>query len=62
MPKRKAVEVRIVFGHWSMLGYYEKKNLLALDTGCVWGGLLTAAQLDEHAPLMQVRSFQPRSF
>ena len=62
MPKRKAVDVRIVFGHWSTLGFYEKKNLLALDTGCAWGGLLTAAQLDEHAPLMQVRSFQPRSF
>ncbi|MBT8422419.1 MAG: symmetrical bis(5'-nucleosyl)-tetraphosphatase [Gammaproteobacteria bacterium] len=62
MPKRKATDVRIVFGHWSTLGYHEDGYVLSLDTGCVWGGLLTAAQLDEHSPLVQVRSRQPRRY
>jgi len=62
MPKRKAKDVRIVFGHWSTLGYHEDGYVLSLDTGCVWGGLLTAAQLDEHSPLVQVRSQQPRQY
>ncbi len=62
MPGRKVTEERIVFGHWSTLGYYEKSNVLALDTGCVWGGLLTAAQIDDHTPLVQVRSRQRRRY
>ncbi len=43
---RKPIELKIVFGHWSTLGFYEDDNVLALDTGCVWGGKLTAARLD----------------
>lgn len=37
--------VRIVFGHWSTLGLLQRPGLLGLDTGCVWGGTLTAARL-----------------
>lgn len=62
VPDRKAKKTRIVFGHWSTLGYYEDGAVLSLDTGCVWGGLLTAAQLDAHTPLIQVRSRQPRRY
>ena len=62
IPGRKAHDTRIVFGHWSTLGYHEDHNVLALDTGCVWGGRLTAARLDKHAELVQVKSQQPRRF
>jgi bis(5'-nucleosyl)-tetraphosphatase (symmetrical) len=37
---------RIVFGHWSTLGFFDKKDIVALDTGCVWGGKLTALRLE----------------
>jgi bis(5'-nucleosyl)-tetraphosphatase (symmetrical) len=37
---------RIVFGHWSTLGYFSNARVTGLDTGCVWGGSLTALRLD----------------
>jgi bis(5'-nucleosyl)-tetraphosphatase (symmetrical) len=37
---------RIVFGHWSTLGYFSNDEVTSLDTGCVWGGSLTALRLD----------------
>jgi len=44
---------KIIFGHWSTLGYFKKqnnltlpKNIYATDTGCVWGGQLTALNID----------------
>lgn len=43
---RKDIDLRIIMGHWSTLGLYEDEHLLALDTGCVWGGKLTAARID----------------
>ena len=43
---RKDIELKIIFGHWSTLGFYQDKNVLALDTGCLWGGKLTVARLD----------------
>ena len=45
MPDRAMAGQRIVFGHWSTLGLVQRDDLLALDTGCVWGGRLTAARL-----------------
>jgi bis(5'-nucleosyl)-tetraphosphatase (symmetrical) len=47
VPKRKNADMRIVFGHWSSLGYYEGSNCYAIDTGCLWGGQLTALKLGE---------------
>ncbi len=47
---RKEIELKIVFGHWSTLGFYENEHVLALDTGCLWGGQLTAARLDLSKP------------
>jgi bis(5'-nucleosyl)-tetraphosphatase (symmetrical) len=37
---------RIVFGHWSTLGFFRNDEVVGLDTGCVWGGALTALRLD----------------
>ena len=46
-PGRRTEHTPIAFGHWSTLGLMNRENLLALDTGCAWGGLLTAARIDE---------------
>ncbi|MEO7773620.1 MAG: symmetrical bis(5'-nucleosyl)-tetraphosphatase [Steroidobacteraceae bacterium] len=40
-------DTRVIFGHWSTLGFYDDDSVLCLDTGCVWGGTLTAVNLDE---------------
>lgn len=45
-PGRRTQGVPIAFGHWSTLGAVPRDDLLALDTGCVWGGELTAARVD----------------
>lgn len=43
---------RVIFGHWSALGLVQRCGVVGLDTGCVWGGALTAFDLDhERAPL-----------
>jgi bis(5'-nucleosyl)-tetraphosphatase (symmetrical) len=53
---------RIVFGHWSALGFCSERGVLGIDTGCVWGGALTAVNLDDpEAPPVSVPSRQPRS-
>ena len=47
VPDRPWWDKRIVFGHWSQLGYYHDDRVLGLDTGCLWGGSLTAVQLGD---------------
>jgi bis(5'-nucleosyl)-tetraphosphatase (symmetrical) len=44
-PGRKTAGVQIAFGHWSTLGFLQRPDLLSLDTGCVWGGCLSALRL-----------------
>lgn len=46
VPGRASAGVPIAFGHWSTLGLINRPDLLALDTGCVWGGCLTAVRVD----------------
>jgi bis(5'-nucleosyl)-tetraphosphatase (symmetrical) len=46
LPDRATESVRIVCGHWSALGLLERSNILAIDTGCVWGRQLSAIRLD----------------
>jgi bis(5'-nucleosyl)-tetraphosphatase (symmetrical) len=61
--RRASVGTRVVFGHWSTLGFYAGDNVLALDTGCVWGGTLTAIDLnDAGAQPVSEPSRQPQQF
>ncbi len=46
VPGRASKGLRLVFGHWSTLGRYDAPGVHALDSGCVWGGALTALRLD----------------
>ncbi|MCX7896802.1 MAG: symmetrical bis(5'-nucleosyl)-tetraphosphatase [Rhodocyclaceae bacterium] len=46
-PNRASADHVIVCGHWSALGYFELPNLVALDSGCLWGGQLTALRLED---------------
>ena len=46
VPGRRTQGEPIAFGHWSTLGLIDRPDLLALDTGCVWGGSLTAVRVD----------------
>lgn len=47
VPGRASADHTIVCGHWSALGYRQTPNLLALDSGCLWGGSLTAVRLED---------------
>ena len=54
VPERQSRGVRVVCGHWSTLGFKRRPDLLALDTGCVWGGSLTAVNLDVESEPIQL--------
>lgn len=47
VPGRASADHTIVCGHWSALGFRQAPNLLALDSGCLWGGSLTAVRLED---------------
>jgi bis(5'-nucleosyl)-tetraphosphatase (symmetrical) len=47
VPGRKSADRTVICGHWSALGLRIAPNLLALDSGCVWGGKLTAIRLED---------------
>lgn len=47
VPGRRTQGTCIAFGHWSTLGYLRRPDVISLDTGCVWGGCLSALRLDE---------------
>ena len=49
VPGRKTQDVTVVFGHWSTLGLTIRPNLLGLDTGCLWGGKLSAVCLEDRS-------------
>lgn len=47
VPGRQTADVRVAFGHWSTLGWLNRSDVLSLDTGCVWGGSLSALKLGD---------------
>jgi bis(5'-nucleosyl)-tetraphosphatase (symmetrical) len=62
VPGRATARDRIVFGHWSALGYYDADGVLGLDTGCAWGGTLTARRLDGPGGPVEVACATKRPF
>ena len=58
MPREFGAEGFVVFGHWSTLGSIKNKAGYCLDTGCVWGGQLTALRLEDEA-IIQVQAVEP---
>jgi bis(5'-nucleosyl)-tetraphosphatase (symmetrical) len=47
VPKRQSADATVICGHWSALGLRLQDNLIALDTGCVWGRTLAAVRLED---------------
>ncbi len=47
VPGRKTEDTTVVFGHWSTLGLIMRPKLISLDTGCLWGGQLSAVCLED---------------
>jgi len=47
VPARASANITIAFGHWSTLGHINRANVVALDTGCVWGGCLSMMRFGE---------------
>ena len=45
---RQTRDITIAFGHWAALGLRVKKRYFAMDSGCVWGGRLSALKLEDH--------------
>ncbi len=49
LPARRSSDFRIIFGHWSTLGKvsWPEHHVYGIDSGCVWGGRLTALNIDD---------------
>lgn len=60
LAQRATKVCTVVFGHWSTLGLIQRDDLISLDTGCVWGGQLTAVRLEDRL-VLQVKSPQHQS-
>jgi bis(5'-nucleosyl)-tetraphosphatase (symmetrical) len=45
VPQRRTANATVAFGHWSTLGWVSRPDLISTDTGCVWGGCLSAARI-----------------
>lgn len=60
VPLRRTADVTVAFGHWSTLGLLKRNDVWGLDTGCVWGGCLSAMRLgaDGQTQLIQVKCEQ----
>jgi bis(5'-nucleosyl)-tetraphosphatase (symmetrical) len=64
VPGRRTASDVIAFGHWSALGWLNRPDVMGLDTGCIWGGCLSAVRLGMNAherELIQIRCDQSRA-
>jgi bis(5'-nucleosyl)-tetraphosphatase (symmetrical) len=60
---RRSADETILFGHWSTLGFVKSDNIVCLDSGCLWGGSLTAIRLDRpDLPATHVDCEQQQAF
>lgn len=55
-PARKSKGQKILFGHWSTLGLHQAQNTTCLDSGCLWGGTLTAMRVGEPESFVSVKN------
>jgi len=58
VPGRKTSTATVAFGHWSTLGWMSRPDLISTDTGCVWGGCLSAVRIGatpQERELIQVK-------
>ncbi|SHO81518.1 Bis(5'-nucleosyl)-tetraphosphatase, symmetrical [hydrothermal vent metagenome] len=53
-PTRKKIDYKILFGHWSTLGYYNNKDVCCIDSSCVWGERLTAYRVDKNNKIVNI--------
>lgn len=60
LPGRRTAGTPIAFGHWSQLGLLVRDDVISLDTGCVWGGCLSAMKLDSRE-VIQVKCEQAQA-
>lgn len=61
VPERRTEDVTVVFGHWAALGLMLRDNLVALDSGCVWGNKLSAVRLTADPAVRTVTQVQCES-
>jgi len=64
LPNRKTKDNKIIFGHWSTIhtgneNNFKQYNVYPIDTGCLWGGSLTATRLEDEK-VLSVPSEQPK--
>lgn len=58
LPRRSA-NTEIIYGHWASLGLHQENNTYGIDSGCVWGGKLSAIEISQKPyPLFQVAGYQ----
>lgn len=58
VPGRASADSTVIFGHWSALGLLQRKDAIALDTGCLWGGPMSLIRLGDRQ-LFQVACNNP---
>lgn len=58
-PRRRSIDMPVICGHWSALGLYMTEDVIMIDTGCLWGGSLTALRLEDRQVFSQpCRAYQ----